>query len=264
MFYRWITAATVAACVLLGGCASAPPIADTAARSELAPGGVLRAAFLGGNPVQAARDPATGEYRGVVIDLARELAQSIGAKLELKPMRNVGHVLETIRSTEWDVAFIAYDPARAKELDFAPAYMEGHNSLLVYRESPLRNAADIDLPGLRISLQKGDAVDLHLTRVLKHATLVRLDQPGAFAALMQKNVDAYAGNIERHTQLAGQHPQLRVLPGSVLGVQQAVALPAGRSAGLRHLTAFVEHAKRSGFIDQAIRRAGIHGANVMP
>src|SRR5262245_59070550 len=37
---------------------------------DIAPGGTLRAAYLGTNPAQAMRDPATGELRGPAYDLA--------------------------------------------------------------------------------------------------------------------------------------------------------------------------------------------------
>jgi ABC-type amino acid transport substrate-binding protein len=42
---------------------------------DIAPGGTLRAVYLGSNPAQAMRDPASGEVRGAAADLARELAQ---------------------------------------------------------------------------------------------------------------------------------------------------------------------------------------------
>ena len=42
---------------------------------DIAPGSTLRAAYLGTNPAQAMRDPATGELRGPAYDLARELAR---------------------------------------------------------------------------------------------------------------------------------------------------------------------------------------------
>jgi polar amino acid transport system substrate-binding protein len=61
---------------LLGGCAATAPSAD--ALAELAPGGTLRAAINFGNPILAYRDPATGEPRGVSVDLAREAGSAPG------------------------------------------------------------------------------------------------------------------------------------------------------------------------------------------
>src|ERR1700746_2290580 len=47
----------------------------SAMAGDIAPGGTLRATYLGTNPAQAMRDPATGEVRGPAYDLARELAR---------------------------------------------------------------------------------------------------------------------------------------------------------------------------------------------
>ena len=44
-----------------------------ASANDIAPGGTLRAVYLGSNPAQAVRDRATGAIRGASADLAREL-----------------------------------------------------------------------------------------------------------------------------------------------------------------------------------------------
>src|SRR5258708_31816155 len=73
--------------VLLCACSSAVPTAEVASRSpaaaELAPDGRLRAAINFGNPVLATRDAATGEPRGVSVDLARELGRRLGVPMTL-------------------------------------------------------------------------------------------------------------------------------------------------------------------------------------
>jgi len=71
-------AAGLAACSTL-------PMAPPAAVSDLAPTGKLRAAINFGNPVLAAKDPSTGEARGVSVDLAHELARRLGVPLEIVP-----------------------------------------------------------------------------------------------------------------------------------------------------------------------------------
>ncbi len=71
------TSALLLVVVLLLSCA-AMPIVPPGARSELAPTGKLRAAINFGNPVLAQKDPASGEPRGVSVDLARELGRRQG------------------------------------------------------------------------------------------------------------------------------------------------------------------------------------------
>ena len=59
------------------------PQASPAARSDLAPTATLRAAINFGNPVLAQKGPATGEPRGVSVDLARELSRRLALPVEL-------------------------------------------------------------------------------------------------------------------------------------------------------------------------------------
>jgi polar amino acid transport system substrate-binding protein len=251
------------AVLLLAGCAASGPRPDASARTELAPTGTLRFAFLANNPVQARRDALRAEYRGVALDMGHALADALGVAARALPYPNVTRILETATSGEWDVAFLAFDPARTTDLAFA-VYMEGHNAYLVRDDSPIRGVADADRPGVRISVQARDAVDLHLTRTLKHATLVRSDAAGATKALLGGEVDAYAENVERLTLLAVANAGFRVVPGSVLPVQQAIAVPRARPAGSAYVADFVAYAKRSGLVATAISRAGLRGANVAP
>ena len=62
-----------------GAMADIPP----AARADLAPTGKLRAAINYGNFILATKDRATGESRGVAIDLAHEIARGLGAPVEI-------------------------------------------------------------------------------------------------------------------------------------------------------------------------------------
>jgi hypothetical protein len=49
-----------------------------AAHPGIAPRGTVRAAYIGSNLVQVVKDPATGEFRGVTADLARERVAATG------------------------------------------------------------------------------------------------------------------------------------------------------------------------------------------
>src|SRR5262245_30348557 len=78
----------------LAAIAAALACAPPAMAGEVAPGSTLRAAYLGTNPAQAMRDPATGEVRGVAYDLARELARRNDVPLEFKPIAGPPAVIE--------------------------------------------------------------------------------------------------------------------------------------------------------------------------
>ena len=112
----------------------------------------------------------------------------------------------------------------------------------------------------------GASTDLHLTRTLRRAKLVRNagGTPAALEPVRSGKVDLYAANLQRFEELAAQLPGARALEGSVLAVQQAIALPQGREAGLAFVAAFVGEAKASSLVAESIARAGLRGVNVAP
>ena len=68
--------------------------------AELVPSGKLRAAINFGNPILANKDAATGEARGVSVDLARDLGKRLGMPVELVIYTAAGKVVEGIKSGE--------------------------------------------------------------------------------------------------------------------------------------------------------------------
>src|SRR4029077_1669717 len=134
-------------------------IAPSAAVSDLAPTGRLRAAINFGNPVLAGRDAATGEPCGISVDLARELARHLGVAIEFVPYDAAGKVVEGLESQAWDVCFLAIDPLRASEISFTTPYAVIEGVYLVAEASPIRNNAEVDHPGARVGVIEGSAYD---------------------------------------------------------------------------------------------------------
>src|SRR5262245_62442295 len=87
----------------------------SAVAHDIAPGGTLRAVYLGTNPAQAMRDPATGQVRGPAYDLARELARRNNVPLEFKPIASPPAVIEAVNAIERGGAIgVAVAPAGVK------------------------------------------------------------------------------------------------------------------------------------------------------
>ena len=121
-------------------CSSVPATstANSAAVNDLAPTGKLRAAINSGNPVLAAKDPASGEARGVSVDLSRELAHRLGVSLEMVTFTAAGKVVEAVKSGAWDIAFVAIDAARASDMDYTAPYVVIEGAYLVPATERLR------------------------------------------------------------------------------------------------------------------------------
>ena len=114
-------AAVLASFVLLASCATTP--VPPLAKFDLAPSGTLRAGINFGNVLLTGKDPKTGEPRGVAVDLARELGRRLGVPVEIVAFDSAGAMADAVKSGKWDVAFLAAEPQRAKEIAFTAAYV---------------------------------------------------------------------------------------------------------------------------------------------
>ena len=233
---------------------------------DLAPTGKLRAAINLGNMVLAQKDPATGDMRGVTVDLARELARRVGLPLELVPFDAAGKVFEALKAGAWDVAFLAIEPVRAAEIAFTAPYVIIEGVYLVPKDSPLRAVADVDRDGVRIAVNKGSAYDLYLTRTIKHAQLVRGEN--GIELFVRDRLEAAAGVKQPLVEYAKTDPSVRIMDGRFMEIRQAMGAPKlryqGRDAAPRYLHAFVEEMKATGFIAEALRRSNQPDAAVAP
>ena len=236
-----------------------------AARAELAPSGTLRAGINYGNFILATKDAASGESRGVAIDLTRELASRLDVRFELVPYASVAAMVDAAKTGAWDIAFLGIDPAREGEIAFSAAYLEIEATYLVPAGSPLRAVGDVDRAGVRVAAPARANYELFLTRHLKAAELVRAPSAdAAFELLASGKVDALAGLRQALIGAIDRLPGSRMLDGEFMKVPQAVGVPRGRDAGLAYLRAFVEDAKASGLVARAIERTGARGVSVAP
>jgi polar amino acid transport system substrate-binding protein len=269
VLYRSVVEAGCAAILLLAGtllssCATVPTV-PPGARSELAPSGKLRAAINFGNPVLAQKDPTTGEPRGVSVDLARELGRRLGVPVELVTFDAAGKVFDALKMGAWDIAFLAIDPERAAEIAFTAPYVVIEGTYLVPADSPLRTVEDVDRDGVRVAVGNKSAYDLYLTRTLKHAQLVRVPtSPAAVDVFLKDKLEAVAGVKQPLLQFAKTNPNMRVMDGRFMAIEQAMGMPKGRDAGARYLREFVEEMKVSGFVARGLERSGQGDATVAP
>ena len=233
--------------------------------SALAPTGRLRAAINLGNPILAGTGP-DGAPRGVSIDLARRFAEGLGLPLELVVFDTAAKSVDAVTREQADFGFFAVDPVRGAGIAFTAPYVLIEGAYLVREDSPLRDNAEVDVAGRRVVVGQGSAYDLYLSRELKAATIVRApSSPAVVDFFVAEHADVAAGVKQQLQADAARIPGLRLLPGRFMVIQQAMGLPKGRGAeATQALAAFVEEAKASGFVAQALQRHGIEGASVAP
>ena len=239
--------------------------AVSAVIADLAATGALRAAINFGNPVLAAKDPATGEPSGLSTDLARELARRLGVAIEYVRYDSAGKVVEGLKSAAWDVCFLAIDPLRAADISFTAPYVVIEGVYMVADASPVRDNADVDRLGHHVGVIVGSAYDLFLSRELKRATIVRTASADAVMDLwIAGKLDVVAGVKPQLETDARRVGGLRLLPERFMAINQAMGTRRDRHAGAKYVHAFLRKMKSSGFVAKAFVRNRVEGASMAP
>jgi polar amino acid transport system substrate-binding protein len=100
---------------------------------------------------------------------------------------------------------------------------------------------------------------------LKQAELVRADTViGAFELLKAGSVDISALPRPNLIQWSTQLPGSRLLPDRFGVNLVAIAVPKGKAERLAYVAEFIEAAKASGLVKEAIERAGLKGVQLAP
>ena len=231
-----------------------PDVSKETALQDLAPGGKIRAAINLSNVVLAHGNGANPPT-GITPDLANELGRRLSVPVELVAFTSAGKVFEAANSGAWDIAFLAIEPKRADELEFTAPYVIIEGTYMVPANSPLQKVEDVDRPGKRIGVTQGAAYDLFLTRSLQHATLVRgKEGMDGVVESFASGIDAIGGVRQALEGYARSDAGVRVMDGRFMEIRQAMAASKGRKAGATYLHAFIEDAKASGFVAEAIAR----------
>lgn len=207
-----------------------------------------------------------GRAAGLCVDIARELAAQMGVTLSDQTFTSSDELCEAGRRGQWDVAFVSgFDADLCPHgLSYTTPYLELEQTYLVANASPLRTAADVDAPGIRIAAFSPSPIHGFLRRSLQHATLLEAGLAQGVRLMEQGNADAYAASradlVERASLLGG----VRVLGGTITRVPWRIAIASGRGDLLTYVSDFLTTAKQGGSIQRAVEKNRVAGAVVPP
>ena len=231
----------------------APTAPGPAPVTALAPQGVLRAVVNLGNPVLAQGTP--GAPSGVTVDLAREVARRLGVPVRLECVDAARLSFAAVAEGRADVGFLAAEPERAEQVAFTDPYVLIEGVFAVPEGSPVRTAADVDRPGVRVGVKEGSAYDLFLTRSLEHAEVVR--GADGTVAFEEHGLEVAAGIRQPLARYVAAHPGLRVVEPRFTEIRQAVATGRDRDpAAVAWLRDVVAGLTADGFVAASLERSG--------
>ena len=179
--------------------------------------------------------------------LAEEMARWLNVPVRLICVSAAREAYEAMVRGHGDVCFLADEPARRHHVAFTPPYLTLEGVYAVHEGSAMTDSTQVDRAGVNISVRRGSAYELFLTRTITMAGLVRAgDEVEAF----EGGLDVLAGvrqPVEAYIRRAGGC----VLEPPFMQINQAVGVPEGSSN--RALAAV------SSWLRRAMRAPGIVG-----
>jgi polar amino acid transport system substrate-binding protein len=118
---------------------------------------------------------------------------------------------------------------------------------------------------VRIAVASGSAYELYLSRTIAHAQIVKAPSGAEAAAMFERDrLEVLAGVKSPLQRMARSRPDLRVMDGRFMVIEQAMGTPKGRTAGAAYLRAMIEALKASSFVADGLSRSGQGDAKVAP
>jgi len=206
----------------------------------LARSGVLRAGINTGNRAIVTVGP-DGALTGPAPQLARALADLIGARLEVVRYDHAPKMAEDAPADHWDICFLGHDASRAHLLAWSRAYLV--IEAIFATRLPLRLASpqEADHAGRVILSARAAAYDLHLARELKAARLVSLDGfEASLAAFRAGEGDILAGIRAVMDHRLADDPGIALMTEPFATVGQAIAVPVAQAGFVPALNDFLD------------------------
>lgn len=195
------------------------------------------------------------------------LADRLGIDRQIIRQPDPPKAMETLNAGGCDVMIIGIEESRRTIVDFTPPVIQFDFAYLVPPGSALRETAEVDRPGCRISVPEGHASWMALKRQIAHADIIGTDLPDdAFALVRDGAADVFALPREQLMDYAALLPGARILDEGFGFNVAGLAVAKGQGPRCAFLGDFVEAAKASGQVGRILDEADLtaRGFSVAP
>lgn len=195
---------------------------------------------------------SNGEIVGVDVDIAKEIAASMGKELVIKDIA-FDSIINEVKTGKADfgAAGISYDEERAKNVDFTINYSTSKQVVIVKNDSGITNIGDIN--GKKIAVQLGSIADTYVSSTYKDASVVR--QKKYLAAIEDLNtgkVDCVVMDLLPAEQILKTNSGLKILDGALVEDSYGMIVKKGNKELLDNINRVLEKLKNEGKIDEYI------------
>lgn len=195
---------------------------------------------------------SNGEIVGVDVDIAKEVAASMGKELVIKDIA-FDSIINEVKTGKADfgAAGISYNEKRAKNVDFTINYSTSKQVVIVKNDSGITNIGDIN--GKKIAVQLGSIADTYVSSTYKDASVVR--QKKYLAAIEDLNtgkVDCVVMDLLPAEQILKTNSGLKILDGALVEDSYCMIVKKGNKELLDNINRVLEKLKNEGKIDEYI------------
>lgn len=171
-------------------------VAQADALDDIKARGTLVCGTLGTSEPFSFQDPKTRQVVGYEVDLCKEIADSLGVKLDVKMISVAARIPELVAGrVDVVAANLGWSADRAKQIDYSYADYVSPQKILIRQADVDKLKKTGDLAGKRVSAVSGSSSEAGAKRLIPDVTTVTFkDPPTAFVALQQKKVDGFVGS----------------------------------------------------------------------
>lgn len=259
---RAITMAT-AVLVALMFCFAGPAAADEI-NQELAKSSIIDKVMRKGTLrvglssfVPWAMQDKKGEWIGFEIDVAKQLAEDMGVKIEFVPTKWEG-LIPSLLTGKFDliIAGMTGTPQRALKINFTIPYDYSGMNVVVHRDfaEGITDYMDLDKEGNTIVSRVGTTGAALAKETYKNAT-VRLfpDEGPMVQELLNGKATALLASAPQPAQLAAKYPEtLMFLDKNLVQQPICIGVPKGDPDTLAYLNNWITTVRNNGFIQKKV------------
>lgn len=136
---------------------------------------------------------ASGKPTGVSVDLATDLAKSLGRTVVIQNTAFDG-LIPALKTGKVDlvISSMTATAEREKSIDFSDPYISTGLCLLLKKDSAAKGIGDLDKEGVKVAVKKGTTGHLYASKSLKNAEILVLDkESAAVLEVSQGKADAF-------------------------------------------------------------------------
>ena len=199
------------------------------------------------------------EYRdssgivGVDVDIAREIAASMGKELEIKDVA-FDSLINELNSGKADFAAagMSITEERKKEVDFSIEYVSSKQVVVVRKDYNKIKSVN-DLNGKTISVQLGSVADTYVTKNFKNSKIVRQKKfLSAAEDVKAKKSECIIMDVLPAKELVKNNSELTILKIELFTDKYAIAVKKGNTELLNKINEVLEKLIEEGKIEEFV------------